>query len=583
MDPIPRPAPPMDSTDPASPRDAATTVALRSRFTRLLAAAIAVPTLLFAGIQLRSDYLTAQAHLQAQLRLATRLAAVSVDQFTRSHVAAVALVADGAGRHGDLPDLSALRARFPALLTALVADADGAIRAVEPAARAVGATNRQVADRDYFRVPAATLRPYVSNGFVGRGLGNEPLVAVSAPIVADGQFAGIVEGSIPIDTFAWLRANALRSRGQELLIIDREGQVVHASEGLPYRFLQSVHGAPFLQGEEGLDGVSEAVLARGVLRDGSDAWVAWSELPSGWRVALFAPQRTVLSALAQQAASMGGLLVIAVAGALLVAGWQMRRLGRATAVVLDALRGMATDGRAAATRLADVPPELQPVARSIAELSQRLEGANAGLRQALERERALAASLREMVDVREREVAERTAELRVANIELERLSRTDPLTGALNVRGFRSHCDGFVDSAGALHAPMAVLAFDVDHFKSYNDHYGHPAGDRVLRRVAGAAQAALRDEGDRVARVGGEEFVVLLPQAGAAAAHAVAERMRHAVADLGIRHEATAGGRLSISLGVVVADAGELLEAVLQQADALLYRAKAEGRDRIAM
>jgi diguanylate cyclase (GGDEF)-like protein len=312
--------------------------------------------------------------------------------------------------------------------------------------------------------------------------------------------------------------------------------------------------------------------------------VAWSELPSGWRVALFAPQRPVLGALAQQAASMAGLLVIAVAGALLVAGWQVRRLARATGAVLEALRGMATDGRALpTTRLADMPPELQPVARSIAELAQRFEGANAGLRQALERERALALSLREVVDVREREIAERTAELQVANVELERLSRTDPLTGALNVRGFRSHCDGFVDAAGALHRPLAVLAFDVDHFKNYNDRYGHPAGDRVLRRIASAAQAALRDEGDRVARVGGEEFVVLLSEADGTTAHAIAERMRRAVADLGIPHEGAPSGRLSISLGMVAGEAGELLDTMLQQADEALYRAKTAGRDRVSL
>lgn len=555
-------------------------VRLRSRFTRVLVAAVTLPAVLFGGLQLAGDYRAERAYVYEQLRVSTRLSATAIDEFMAAHAAAVAILADLAAADRERPDLALLRQRYPALTTALVSNADGVIVAFEPARQLRGKQLRRVDDRDYFVVPAATGQPYVSNAFMGRGAGTDPLVAVSAPMMVGGRFAGVVEGSIRIESFTAIRSAVLRSRGQEMLIVDRGGRVIHASPGLPYRFLEPLRGRPFLDRPELDDGVSAVQLYPGVLADGGDAWGVVTQLRSGWRLVLFAPVHPLTAYLQQQALSMLGLLLVAVVGALAVAAWQLRRIGRATSAVLQALSTMASGGRATRLRPESVPKELQPVADAISRLVERLDDANGELRGALDQQRALADSLWQAVEVREQEVAERTAELQVANAELERLSRTDPLTGVSNVRGFRAFTDALTGSDGALAAPLAVIAFDVDHFKAYNDRYGHPAGDRVLRRIAGAAQAVLRDGGDRLVRIGGEEFVALLPGAAMAVAMEVAERMRAAILELGIPHEATAAGCVSISLGVVAAEAGELLEPVLQAADEALYRAKSAGRNR---
>lgn len=556
--------------------------ALRRRFTRLLVAAVVLPALMFAAVQLRDDYRTQRQFLVQQVRTTTYTSAVAIDQFLEAHVAGVALLADLTSAQDDAPDLLALRARYPVFVTALATDDGGRILELVPESRAGGRAVLPATDREYFAVPANTLQPHVSNAFRGRGLGHSPLVAVSAPIVRNGRFEGVIAGSIAVDNVAGQRSAIAKSRQQEMLIVDREGRVIHASAGLPFAFLQPLGDRAFLRGEEALDGVTPVQFHRGVLRDGGDAWVAWSRLRSGWRVAHFAPQQPLEAALWRHGLSIAGLLMLAVIGALIVAMWQIRRLARAIGTVLDALSLMAMGGRVADLKLDAVPGELRPIARAVAHLAGKLDEANVELRDALERQRGLSASLQQAVAAREREIAERTIELQEANAELERLSRTDPLTGALNVRGFRSDCEALVDGSGALLESITVLAFDVDHFKAYNDLYGHPAGDRVLRRVAGAAQAALRDVGDRVARVGGEEFVALLPGAGLETAVAVAERVRAAVAGLGIAHSGAPASRLSVSIGVVAADPGELLETALQQADEALYRAKHAGRDRVS-
>lgn len=179
---------------------------------------------------------------------------------------------------------------------------------------------------------------------------------------------------------------------------------------------------------------------------------------------------------------------------------------------------------------------------------------------------------------------ERDLALRNRNSELDRLSHSDALTGIANRRAF----DLLLEAAWARHRaerkPLAVLMIDVDCFKPYNDNYGHQAGDECLRRVAAALRDALHRNVDSVARYGGEEFVVLL-DADAAGAAAVAERMRAAVQKLGIPHaHSSAGEVVTISVGVAcVQPSGGDAGAIVRLADAALYRAKEAGRNRVGV
>ena len=154
--------------------------------------------------------------------------------------------------------------------------------------------------------------------------------------------------------------------------------------------------------------------------------------------------------------------------------------------------------------------------------------------------------------------------------ELRHQANLDPLTGILNRRGFEL-------VAGPAARPRALLMIDLDHFKRINDTYGHPAGDRVLAHFARIAAVSLRNE-DVFARIGGEEFVALLPDCDAEAARRCAERLRAEVAQRPPHPPVT------ISVGIAVDAAGGMPLADLQKhADAALYRAKRDGRDRVAI
>jgi diguanylate cyclase (GGDEF)-like protein len=183
----------------------------------------------------------------------------------------------------------------------------------------------------------------------------------------------------------------------------------------------------------------------------------------------------------------------------------------------------------------------------------------------------------------EQKVVERTEALEAANRQLERLSATDALTGLANRRQLEVILAAEWQNASRRQVPLAVAMVDVDHFKSYNDRYGHGAGDRCLRSVASVLNHHVRGE-DTVARYGGEEFTIVLPSADANAAYMVAERVRAAVAALDEPHAGSEFGVVSVSVGVAAAvpTVDTTPEALIEQADAQLYEAKRGGRNRVA-
>jgi diguanylate cyclase (GGDEF)-like protein len=153
-------------------------------------------------------------------------------------------------------------------------------------------------------------------------------------------------------------------------------------------------------------------------------------------------------------------------------------------------------------------------------------------------------------------------------------ARTDPLTGLLNRRGFDERAEVEVAHARRDEAPLALATFDLDHFKQVNDRHGHEVGDRVLAQV-GAVLVESAREIDVVARIGGEEFVVLLPGATVAGAVEFTERIRRAIAD-----KDDGLPSIQVSAGVAASSGPTEIGSLLQRADGALYAAKRAGRNR---
>lgn len=157
----------------------------------------------------------------------------------------------------------------------------------------------------------------------------------------------------------------------------------------------------------------------------------------------------------------------------------------------------------------------------------------------------------------------------------------DPLTGLGNRRYLEKQASLLWSDGAAVDRSVAAIVFDVDHFKAFNDHYGHARGDGCLTRIAACARAELRSEADLAFRTGGEEFLLLLPHVELETAIGVAERIRMAIEGLGIPHDKARAGVVTASFGVAAAQVGACSAAALvEAADKALYVAKRGGRNR---
>ncbi|MEM7540477.1 MAG: GGDEF domain-containing protein [Pseudomonadota bacterium] len=194
----------------------------------------------------------------------------------------------------------------------------------------------------------------------------------------------------------------------------------------------------------------------------------------------------------------------------------------------------------------------------------------------------LAADLtrREQTEIELREAKERAEQLAK---ELEKLSSLDGLTGIANRRRFDYTLEREWNRAARAQQPLALILVDIDHFKEYNDRYGHPGGDACLRQLATLLENSLRRGGDLAARYGGEEFAILLPDTNSGSAALVAEQIREKLENLGITHDRTPRGVLTASFGVsaMTPEASQSFDALLGDADRSLYRAKEMGRNRV--
>lgn len=215
--------------------------------------------------------------------------------------------------------------------------------------------------------------------------------------------------------------------------------------------------------------------------------------------------------------------------------------------------------------------EKQPAAGELPELVREALQDTAHMRSAMSGVHERLSSSRQEID-----------ELRAELSRVREEAMVDALTGLLNRRAFDDRIGALVSASAGKAETFSVVIADIDHFKKINDGYGHLFGDRVIRAVGEALKAGVKGR-DAVARYGGEEFAILLPATALKGAWAVAEGVRRLVAASRIRrlNNDEVVGNITLSAGVAMHKAGESVSALLERADAALYRAKGGGRNRV--
>lgn len=178
--------------------------------------------------------------------------------------------------------------------------------------------------------------------------------------------------------------------------------------------------------------------------------------------------------------------------------------------------------------------------------------------------------------------SQQVTELRQYLETAKREATTDGLTGIANRKAFDRAMGDAVAAAQDANGPMVLMLLDIDHFKKFNDTYGHPMGDQVLKLVARTLVSNVKGQ-DTTARYGGEEFAIILPGTPLKAGQAVAETLRRSVESKEVTNKATGKslGTITISIGVAQYRTGEDISSLIERADAALYKAKTNGRNQV--
>ncbi|NKI35581.1 diguanylate cyclase [Wenzhouxiangella sp. XN79A] len=452
--------------------------------------------------------------------------------------------------------LDQVQQAHPGFLTMVVTDATGDVVHGAPATfydrvADAPAAERSVADRDWFRVPRETGDVFLSDGFIGRGFGSDPIVAVSAPLVADdGRFLGVVEGSLNLPRFADLEA--FPNSDDFMLIVDRAGQRIHAPDALEVPILAPVELPP--AADRRLVDIAQVELG------GDRFFVADASTIQGWTVYALTRTRVLAEPVERFVVAFGlGLL-----GLIALGGWVARVFATGVTRPLATLSEQILD------------PELERIRLPA---DQRMSPEIVQVCDALDRARQL--SLRFQHEL-EKEVVSKTAELRALNRKLGRLAIGDPLTGLLNRRGFEIKAGAMLDLVRRESLGLVVAMIDIDRFKAINDAHGHAAGDECLRKLAEQLREAFQRRGDLIARIGGEEFAVLAVTDAPEAQFARLEQFRSR-----IEQQRVELGELmltfTVSIGAVasIAEADSEIDELLDAADQALYASKRAGRNRL--
>ncbi|WP_337875274.1 diguanylate cyclase domain-containing protein [Elioraea sp.] len=529
----------------------------------LMLVAIAPALLLLAhlgGESRRDAERRAVLHQQQEAAAAVRLFEEMLASVGRTLEVGATDAAEWADGPACAPRAAKLAAGHPFILRLVVVAGDGRVLCTS---EGVPAAAVNLGDRPVVRRALRSGGPVIGSPVVSRLTGEVVLpIAVAipgAPGVGPADRPAVLSASLDLP---WLARIVGAMGGEEdldpfALIVGENGRVLAAAPAIPdlppadrpsdHPLVTTVLSAP-------------VGWARVVDFAGRDRLVSFAHTYStGLAIAVAADREAVVRPIEREFLVALGLMAVAAAAGLgLALAVARARIGRpllALAGAAEALR----DG--VPPPLADLPTvgEIVTLRRAFAQMADEIAR-------------------------REKRLAEANRELAAMNEELSRLAERDALTGLANRRAFDAALAAAWNRARREGLPVALLILDIDHFKQFNDRYGHLEGDACLTRVAAALAGLKLRPYDLVARLGGEEFAVLLPDIDLAGAVAVGERIRAALHDLMLLHEGSPYGIVTASIGAasLVPIGPAEPRVLLAAADRALYAAKRGGRDQVS-
>jgi diguanylate cyclase (GGDEF)-like protein len=441
--------------------------------------------------------------------------------------------------------LNDVTSNIPWMQAISIAGPNGQIRcSTEP--RAIGLN---VADRMHFQVALQKRQFALSNYFISMTHQAPSMYAAFPAIGRDGSVVAVVLASINLQWINKLAASAAKQPGSSVLLFDGSGTLVAASANEQKFIGRHLSDSALVRGM--LAQNQGTVTAAGL--DGDARIFGYVRVP--WTQARLAVglDEAVIHTGIDQEIDVAYMQLVLIGIFVLIVTW----FGGEQLIVRP----------------------IHSLARTVA----RFGRGDLHVRANQERWVAEFVPLAAAFDDMALKLATHEEELRIANQHLEELASLDGLSGLANRRGFDRELERTWQSGVESCAPVALMMIDIDHFKLYNDRYGHVAGDTCLRAVGETLSLVTLEEAVLVARYGGEEFALLLPGLGLARAAALAEEARKSIEDLMITHAEAPRGLVTISIGVnsLVPCKGQPAADLVETTDSALYAAKRRGRNTV--
>ena len=422
-----------------------------------------------------------------------------------------------------------------------------------------------VKDRDYFIQSFNHHNTFVSPVFVGRFIGKEIIIAISAPIFKEGtnDTVGIVQGSLDLSFFSSIDKQNQHHETQSIILLDEKKNIVYASERLgltplaPFNF---VTGSTEYRTRLKLMDINQTEA------DTPEYIYAHHQLNNGWHLYVVEPFVPLLTLAQEQYTKTIVLLLLSMLGAVIIA----KAISRLTTTPLALLAQHFSQTKDGSFNEEKFEHELldNSTPKEIYSLYESLEA----------NQQALLSYQLELED----KVKQRTMDLEIANRKLKDMAERDSLTNLYNRRYTEKQFLHIQDLCERGQDAIAVVLLDLDFFKKVNDTYGHLAGDECLRVMAEVLSSHFKRDVDLLCRYGGEEFVLILPMCNTLKVEQHLNDFREKLARVVITNPADqVTFSVTVSIGAIIADAAysSTLEVWLKQADENLYKAKEQGRN----
>jgi len=464
------------------------------------------------------------------------------------------------------PLLSNLHNNYPGFISMLITDNKAKIISASPITRFkdINSSNHlSVKDRDYFIEAFYNQKTFISSVFVGRGFGNDAIIAISAPYFNKDiplQPAGVIEGSLDLKYFSAIDYDFNKHNNQSVILTDEANNIIYASDELNLKvmspFKYSIHNGYYVTD-------LQLMNLQNTQSNIPEYIYATRELNNGWKIYVIEPFSPLLKLAERQMLSSFIILL----SALLISFFISNRISQLLTVTLEMVANHfeKLNQHDLNTQVFD---DNSP--KEVYSLYQRLVTSKQEL---ILHQLAL-----------EETVALRTLELEKANTKLQELVDKDPLTNLYNRRFAEHKFNEIREFCLRSEQAITVAILDLDFFKAINDSYGHLAGDECLRQVSELLSQHFKRDIDILARYGGEEFILILPMTNALNIEHHLNEFRVKLASTKINSpNAAKQFNVTVSIGAITANANyhAQLDKWIKIADDNLYQAKAQGRNRV--